>query len=122
MRFAPAVLLLLACAPPAPPSDVAPASVSAREAGAAIGQTAVVTGDVVQVKARAHGGYAYLNFGGRFPDHAFAVLIPDSVVARFGDLMRFEGHRARATGQVWLQDAKWPAMTLTDPAALELLP
>ena len=68
MRFAPAVLLLLACAPPAPPSDVAPASVSAREAGAAIGQTVMVT------------------------------------------------------GLVWLQDAKWPAMTLTDPAALELLP
>ena len=103
MRFAPAVLLLLACAPPAPRSEVAPATLSAREAGAAIGQTVGVTGDVM-------------------PDRAFAVPIPDSVVARFGDLMRFEGHRARATGQVWLQDAKWPAMTLTDPAALELLP
>ncbi len=122
MRFAPAVLLVLACAPSAPPSHVAPAGVSAREAGSVIGQTVVVSGDVVQVKTRAHGGYAYLNFGGRFPDHAFAVLIPDSVVARFGDLMRFEGHRARATGRVWLQDEKWPAMTLTDPATLELLP
>ncbi len=79
-------------------------------------------GTVAQVKDRAHHGFAYLNFGRAHPDESFAVLIPDSVVARFGDLTRFEGHRARATGMLWLQDAKYPAMTLTDPAALELLP
>lgn len=81
-----------------------------------------MTGTVAQVKDRAHHGFAYLNFERPHPVESFAVLIPDSVVARFGDLTRFEGHRARATGTLWLQDGKYPAMTLTDPAALELLP
>jgi|ERR1041385_812547 hypothetical protein len=86
------------------------------------GARAVVTGPVVQVKSHTHDGTAYLNFGGRFPAHTFSVIIPDSAVARFGDLTRYEGHRARVTGTIWIQDGKWPAMTVTDPAALELLP
>ena len=104
------------------PRPVVSVITSDRDAGQAIGQTAVVVGRVVQVKARTHGGFAYLNFGGRFPDHTFAVLIPDSALTRFGDLTRFEGHEVRASGSVWLQEEKWPAMTITDPAALELLP
>ncbi|MEO6067720.1 MAG: hypothetical protein ABJB33_04695 [Gemmatimonadota bacterium] len=114
--------LLLACAPARPGQGVQAVAVSASTAQQAAGQVATVTGQVVQVKDHAHHGFAYLNFGGRYPDHTFSVLIPDSAVAKFGDLSRFEGHRARATGLVWLQDGKWPAMTLTDPAALELLP
>ena len=100
----------------------APRAVADRDAREAIGSVAVVTGEVAQVKTGAHHGFAYLNFGGRFPAHTFAVLIPDSVISRFGDLTRFEGHRAQVTGLVWLQDEKYPAMTLTDPAAIELLP
>lgn len=121
----PMVLLLLALLPgcaSAPsagePRPLALADAAAREA---VGHEAVIDGQVAQVKDHAHHGFAYLNFGARFPDMTFSVLIPDSSVARFGDLTRFEGHRARATGTVWLQDGKTPAMTLTDPSALELL-
>jgi hypothetical protein len=116
------VLLLTACASGTGIGVAAPASVSDAEARSAIGRVATVVGPVTQVKTRAHHGYAYLNFGGAFPAHTFSVLIPDSALARFGDLARFEGHRARATGVIWLQDEKYPAITLTDPAALELLP
>lgn len=111
-----------ACASPTAPSGVAPATVTDSAAARYIGKTVRVEGMVAQVKAHAHHGSAYLNFGRPHPDESFAVLIPDSLVSRFGDLTRFEGHRARATGTLWLQDGRYPAMTLTDPAALELLP
>jgi len=87
-----------------------------------VGSTAQVVGTVVDVKDGAHHGYAYLNFGGPYPQHTFSVWIPDSVMHRFGDLQRFTGKRVRATGLVWLQNNEWPAMTLLDPKDLELLP
>ena len=124
-----AIYLLAAVAPPvaaqgvqAGPAVAALRQLSDSGARQGIGERVVITGPVVQVKSHAHDGTAYLNFGGRFPDHTFSVIIPDTAVARFGDLIRFEGHRARVTGTIWLQDGKYPAMTLTDPAALELLP
>ena len=88
----------------------------------AVGGTAVVVGTVVQVKDRAQHGYAYLNFGAAYPEHTFSVWIPDSVVRRFGDLQRFSGRRVRASGLVWLQNNEWPAMTITDPKDLALVP
>ncbi|HET7042698.1 MAG TPA: hypothetical protein VFI13_11785 [Gemmatimonadales bacterium] len=120
-------LLTLFAVPPAvgqsaPPAATAPRELSDSSARQGVGARVVVTGPVVQVKDHARMGAAYLNFGARFPNHTFSVIIPDSVVARFGYLMRFEGHTVRATGVVWLQDGKWPAMTITDPAALELVP
>jgi len=126
-RITPTLLLcLIACAPGTPVvpqvSIMEPLVIADTAAHGAIGHSRRVDGLVAQVKAHAHHGFAYLNFGARFPDMTFSVLIPDSSVARFGDLVRFEGHRARATGTVWLQDGKTPAMTLTDPATLELLP
>lgn len=119
-----AIILVLAAAPAAAQSAPAPAprALSDSAARTAIGEVVSVSGLVVQAKAHSRMGSAYLNFGGHFPDHTFSVIIPDSALVKFGDLARFEGHRARATGLVWLQDGKWPAMTLTDPAALELLP
>jgi hypothetical protein len=105
-------------APPVPAAQQLPDSAARR----GVGQLVVITGRVVQVKSHTHMGSAYLNFGGRFPDHTFSVIIPDSALARFGDLTRFEGHIARARGTVFLQNDKWPAMTLTEPADLELVP
>ena len=86
------------------------------------GARVAVTGTVVQAKSHTHDGTGYLNFGGRYPAQTFSVIIPDSAMARFGDLTRFEGHQVRVTGTVWLRDGKSPAMTVTDPSALELLP
>jgi hypothetical protein len=99
-----------------------PVVIADTAAHGAVGRFSRVSGPVVQVKDHAHHGFAYLNFGARFPDMSFSVLIPDSVVTRFGDLTRFEGHHALATGTIWLQDGKTPAMTLTDPTALEFFP
>jgi len=87
----------------------------------AVGRSAVVVGVVAQVKDRSHRGYAYLNFGGAYPQHTFSVWIPDSVGTRFGDLQRFVGKRVRASGEVWLQNNEWPAMTITDPKDLEIV-
>jgi hypothetical protein len=126
MRITLAILLLTtACAPTPqapPPAVMKPPVISDSAARGAIGQLRSVEGAVVQVKAHTHQGLAFLNFGARFPDMPFSVAIPDSAVGRFGDLTRFEGHRARATGAIWLQDGRNPAMTLTDPAMLELIP
>lgn len=122
MRITLLLASALACAPAAPARGAAPVSLLDDAARGALGHLASVTGVVAQVKDHAHHGFAYLNFGSPFPDQTFSVLIPDSSVGRFGDLTRFEGHRARATGSVWLQGGTTPAMTLTDPATLELLP
>ena len=115
LRTTLAFLLLLA---PALPAQAIPDTAARR----AVGATATVVGTVVEVKDGAQHGYAYLNFGGRYPQHSFSVWIPDSAMQRFGDLQRFSGKRVRATGLVWLQNNEWPAMTLADPKALELIP
>jgi hypothetical protein len=115
LRTTLAFLLFLA---PALQAQAIPDSAARR----AVGGTATVVGTVVQVKDSAQHGYAYLNFGGRYPQHTFSVWIPDSAMSRFGDLQRFRGKRVRATGLVWLQNNEWPAMTLTDPKDLEPAP
>lgn len=124
MRLPAFALLLAALGCGVNPSAANVTPVLATDASAVryIGRRVAVTGFVAQVKDRAHHGFAYLNFGRPHPDETFAVLIPDSAIARFGDLTRFEGHRARATGTLWLQDGKYAAMTLAEPATLELLP
>ena len=125
----PLVVLLVSLAPAATAQSVPSATTAApvltlsdSAARQGVGQAATVTGTVAQVKDHSHDGTAYLNFGGRFPAHTFSVIIPGSAVAHFGDLTRFEGRRLRATGAVWLQDGKWPAMTVTDTAALAIVP
>jgi hypothetical protein len=116
------LLAALGCGVNPSAANVTPVLATDATAVRYIGKRATVTGLVAQVKDHAHHGFAYLNFGRPHPDESFAILVPDSALARFGDLGRFEGHQARATGVLWLQDGKYPAMTLTDPTALELLP
>ena len=130
MRPIHTLILLLPTLAPAVAAQVAmPAAAAAPSltladstARQGLGQVATVTGTVAQVKDHSHDGTAYLNFGGRFPAHTFSVIIPGTAVARFGDLTRYEGRRVRATGTVWLQDGKWPAMTVTDTSALAIVP
>lgn len=87
-----------------------------------LGQLATIEGTVAEVKTHARHGYVYLNLGGRFPDHSLGVLIPVAARERFGDLEQLLGRRIRVTGQVWLQDGKWPAVTVSQPIALSVLP
>jgi hypothetical protein len=101
----------------------APMSVVADSAAhSVLGQLATIEGTVAEVKTRAHHGFLYLNLGGRFPDHRLGVLIPVEARERFGDLEMLLGRRIRVTGQVWMQDGKWPAVTLSQPIALSVLP
>jgi len=37
-------------------------------------------------------------------------------------LAALAGRRVRATGTVWLQDGKWPAITVADSARLVVVP
>ncbi len=117
MRLISALTALVLVAAPALAAQAVP-DTAARHA---VGRSATVVGLVAQVKDRTHRGYAYLNFGAAYPQHTFSVWIPDSVSAKFGDLQRFQGKRVRATGEVWLQNNEWPAMTITDPKDLEIV-
>jgi hypothetical protein len=103
-----------AAGPPAPQGEVIPDTA----AGRYVGRTVTVEGTIANVKVSRHQGFVFLNFGAPYPSQTISAFIPDSVVARFADVERWAGRRARVTGLIWLQDGKWPALTLLDPALL----
>lgn len=101
--------------------DVVPDTVARRY----VGREITVEGTVARVKPSHHRQNTFLNFGQDYPNQTFSVWVPDSANARFhGDtaLAAFTGKRVRVTGTVWLQDNKWPAMTIVDPSRLVLAP
>jgi hypothetical protein len=90
-----------------------------------VGREITVEGTVARVKPSRHQQTTFLNFGRDYPDQTFSVWIPDSVSARFGGdsaLAPLVGKSVRARGTVWLQDGKWPAMTILEPSRLVVLP
>ncbi len=87
-----------------------------------VGQRVTVEGPVATVKVGRHMKAIFLNFRFPYPDHSFSAWIPDSVSGLFPDVQRLERRRVRVTGVVWLQDGKWPAVTLSKPEELEVLP
>ncbi len=99
---------------------------SARAQGAVADSAAVrhpqeqvtVEGQVHDVHVSARGQVTYLNFGGAFPNITFTVHIPDSVAARLADPAALAGRRVRVSGRIWMQDDRWPAITVTDTAQL----
>jgi molybdate/tungstate transport system substrate-binding protein len=83
-----------------------------------VGRVVTIEGVVAKVKIAAHRHVAFLNFGADFPRQTLSAFVPDTVWQRFGDLTKWQGKRARVTGEVWLQDGRWPAVTVTDSARL----
>jgi hypothetical protein len=90
-----------------------------------VGREVTVEGTVARVKPSRHQQTVFLNFGSDYPAHTFSVWVPDSVRSRFGGdstLATLAGKRVRASGTVWLQDGKWPAITVVDPSRLVVVP
>jgi len=83
-----------------------------------VGRVVTIEGVIANVRIAAHRHMAYLNFGAAYPHQTLSAFVPDTVWQRFGDLTKWQGKRARVTGEVWLQEGRWPAVTVTDPARL----
>ena len=83
-----------------------------------VGEVVTVEAVVHDVHVAARRGIVYLNIGGAFPNITFSAHVPDSVAAKIPGLTGLGGKRVRVTGKIWLQDDKWPAITVTDPAQL----
>ena len=100
---------------------VVPDTAAARYAGREV----TVEGVVARVKPSRHRRTTFLDFGAAHPSHTFSVHVPDSALARVGGapaLAALAGERVRATGTVWMQDGKWPAVTVTQAGRLALAP
>jgi hypothetical protein len=83
-----------------------------------LGEVVTVEGRVNDVHVSSKRATTFMNFGGAFPDITFSAHVPDSVGARIVGLNGLGGRRVRVTGEVWLQDEKWPAITVSDPAQI----
>jgi hypothetical protein len=87
-----------------------------------VGQRVTVEGLVATVKVSAHRHTTYLNFRFPYPDHSFSAWIADTLASRFPAPAELERRRVRVTGVVWMQDGKWPAVTLERPEDLVIVP
>ncbi len=116
LRAACALAIVTATATPALAQDalVVPDTAAARY----VGQRVTVEGLVATVKVSAHRHTTYLNFRFPYPDHSFSAWIADTLASRFPAPAELERRRVRVTGVVWMQDGKWPAVTLERPEDL----
>jgi len=86
-----------------------------------VGQRVTVEGLVATVKVATHRHTTFLNFRFPYPDHSFSAWIADTLASRFPAPAELERRRVRVTGVVWMQDGKWPAVTLERPEDLVIL-
>jgi hypothetical protein len=108
------VTIVLAASPgqPVAAQEQVPSVVPDTLAGSHVNQRITVEGRVANVKVGRHHGTTFLNFRFPYPDHSFSAWIPDSVAGQFPAVERLAGRTVRVTGTVWMQDDKWPAITL----------
>ena len=83
-----------------------------------VGELVTVEGTVHDVHVSSRRRMSFMNFGGAFPDITFSAHVPDSVGAKIPGLAGLGGKRVRVTGRIWLQEEKWPAIMVDDPAQL----
>jgi hypothetical protein len=102
--------------------DAPPIVVADTQAIHHVGEVVTVEGRIANVHVGAHRKTTYLNFRFPYPEHSFSAWIPDSVVGAFPGLAALEGRTVRVTGKVWMQDGKWPAITLLRREDLEARP
>jgi hypothetical protein len=120
LRAACALVSAVAVTTPALAQDavVVPDTAAARY----VGQRVTVEGLVATVKVASHRHTTFLNFRLPYPDHSFSAWIADTLASRFPAPAELERRRVRVTGVVWMQDGKWPAMTLERPEDLVIVP
>jgi hypothetical protein len=87
-----------------------------------VGQRVTIEGPVATVKVAPHRHTTFLNFRMPYPDHSFSAWIADTLASRFPAPAQLERQRVRVTGVVWMQDGKWPAVTLERPEDLVIVP
>lgn len=122
MRMPILALLLLAMPAQRLLAQAASPVVPDTSAGAYVNQRVTVEGRVANVKVGRHHGTTFLNFRFPYPDHSFSAWIPDSASGAFPGVEHLAGRRVRVTGTVWMQDGKWPAITLQRREDLVELP
>ena len=85
-----------------------------------IGENASVRGLVEQVSFSKK-GHAFLNFGGRYPQHVFTGFIPAQNVAAVGGeefLESLSGNPITVTGEIKLYKGR-PEIVISSPAQIE---
>jgi hypothetical protein len=116
------LLAVLLTAAPAAAQDASAVIVADTLAAHHVGQVVTVEGRIATVKVSQHRATTYLNFRFPYPDHSFSAWIPDSLAAEFPGVEALAGRTVRVTGEIWMQDGKWPAVTLRRRTDLVELP
>ncbi len=106
--------LLLLVAPSARPPVITPA-----DAAKHVGDEVVVQGVVDQVSVSTRSETAFLNFGGRYPNHTFNAVIFRAEQPKFPGLKTYEGKAVQVRGVVIIFRGK-PEIILDEPAQLRL--
>jgi DNA/RNA endonuclease YhcR with UshA esterase domain len=109
-----ALPLLAPARAPAPIPVIGPA-----EAAKHVGKNVIVEGTMDQVVVSVN-LTTHINFGGRYPSHAFTVTIFKANQTLFKGVKDHEGKRVRVHGVVGLYRGK-PEIVLTEPSQLEYL-
>jgi hypothetical protein len=121
LRLRAACALVFAGAVTTPAFAQTPLVVPDSAAARYVGQRVTVEGLVATVKVAAHRHTTFLNFRFPYPDHSFSAWIADTLASRFPAPAELERRRVRVTGVVWMQDGKWPAVTLERPEDLVIV-
>jgi DNA/RNA endonuclease YhcR with UshA esterase domain len=93
-------------------------SISPRETPQHVGVPTTVEGVVSQV-SRSSGGTTFINFGGRYPNHAFYAVVFRNRAYLFPDIFELEGKTVAVSGTIELYKGKLQIMLLS-PDQIEL--
>ena len=77
-----------------------PGTLSPEEAGAHIGQTVTVEGDVTEVHTARSGSATFIDMGGEYPNNAFTGVIFASDMGTVGDVNDLAGKTVDINGEV----------------------
>jgi DNA/RNA endonuclease YhcR with UshA esterase domain len=113
-RLSTSILVTLALGASIAPSSAA--IISDRDAKKHVGETLTVEGVVTGTHVSAR-GTEFLNFGSRYPNQDFTVVIFARSAAGFGDIEKLYGKRVDVTGTIELYRGK-PEIVLRSPAQI----
>ena len=91
-------------------------TIAPREAAQYVGSSSTVEGVVSQV-SRSRGGTTFINFGGRFPNHAFYAVVFKKYAHKFPNLEALVGRSVGISGTIELYKGK-PQIILFSPSQI----
>lgn len=83
-----------------------------------VGQSATIEGVVSDVHHAASGSTIFLDFGGPYPDNAFAAVIFAKDESKFADVNSLRGKTVDVTGSIQLYNGK-PEIILSQPSQIK---